>query len=887
MLKKIIKIFLITIAVLLLIAFTAPFLFKTQLVNLAKKELNKKITGRADFSSLDISLLKNFPKLSISIHGLHIMADSMFAGKEVMYVETAAFTTNFKTLWKDNVEIYGIRLDGPTLHLLVDSAGKENYNIFKKYAAVSTDTSVVHYNISSYQINNGALDYMDQRSRLIIKARNISHSGSGDFIATKFSLQTNTRADSVSIGFKGINYLLDAAVNAPANITVDNAASTYAFAGTQPMEINDLPINISGDVTLLNDSATSLNINFDAPTADFKKLLLLVPGAYASNIKNLDAGGKASLKGTVKGISSPSSIPGFDIRMKIENGNLSNKQFPQSIKNVYLDAAVTNTGTVVDSVQIALSNGRAVIGSQPLAFALTIVRPLTDMYMQLNAKGVADLAQISSILSLKNMTLKGIVDADIKAAGKMADMQAGSVSNVQASGFAKASNLFIKTAGMQWPLNIGSGSVQFNNYSAVINLDGVNINNTKLHGDGNLVNFIPYLFLKAPLAGNFNISSNAINLKDWSGSSTATAGDKKPAAKSAPFEVPADMQLSINATVGQVVSEKLTLNNVKGKMLVQNKQLIFENVQADALDGSMLLNGSYSSLHTPAQPDISLNYKIIKADTRKTFEAINTSRALMPVIKYLSGKFSSDFKVQGKLGDDLFPVLNSLNGFGSLKMDEGVLNNFEPLQKIAASLGIEKLQNIAVKEISNKFSFANGRVTVLPFSFTLFGKYNFEVSGSHGFDNTMDYGVVLQVPRQDLGKAGLTYVTKLTSILNNKTGLNVKESDKVKFFIKLNGLLNNPGIKIQLAETAKEEVTMLKKQVEDQVKSRIDSTKKLLQDTAKNFIKNTIMNKINDGFLKKENGVKDSGTNKNIPQKPSLKDQLFKTILGKKKKDSL
>jgi len=71
------------------------------------------------------------------------------------------------------------------------------------------------------------------------------------------------------------------------------------------------------------------------------------------------------------------------------------------------------------------------------------------------------------------------------------------------------------------------------------------------------------------------------------------------------------------------------------------KQFKLNNVKAEALDGTMTINGSYSTKENKKKPAIALSYDVKGLDVQKTFYAFNTVQKLMPVGKYIEWQITS------------------------------------------------------------------------------------------------------------------------------------------------------------------------------------------------------------------------------------------------------
>ena len=69
-LKKGLKITGITLVVFLAAAIAAPFFFKDKIIEKVKEGINKELNAKVDFTDVDISLLRHFPKISVRLEGL-------------------------------------------------------------------------------------------------------------------------------------------------------------------------------------------------------------------------------------------------------------------------------------------------------------------------------------------------------------------------------------------------------------------------------------------------------------------------------------------------------------------------------------------------------------------------------------------------------------------------------------------------------------------------------------------------------------------------------------------------------------------------------------------------------------------------------------------------
>jgi hypothetical protein len=183
----------------------------------------------------------------------------------------------------------------------------------------------------------------------------------------------------------------------------------------------------------------------------------------------------------------------------------------------------------------------------------------------------------------------------------------------------------------------------------------------------------------------------------------------------------------------------------------------------------------------------------------------------------------------GNLKGDMMPLLNSLTGKGNLLLLEGVLAKFAPLEKIAAVLDVDRLKSISIKDIKNYIEFANGRVLVKLFTVKV-QDIEMEIAGFHGFDESIDYGIKMKLPRALMGSKGNTLVNDLVAKANAK-GVPVKLSDIINLQLKVTGTVSNPNVAVNLKDMAGDVIKDLEQQAIDFAKAKADSLKIKTKDS--------------------------------------------------------
>jgi hypothetical protein len=249
-------------------------------------------------------------------------------------------------------------------------------------------------------------------------------------------------------------------------------------------------------------------------------------------------------------------------------------------------------------------------------------------------------------------------------------------------------------------------------------------------------------------------------------------------------------------------------------------------VKANGLDGEISLSGTYSTLDNKENPDFALNYEVKGLDVQKTFFAFNTIRKIMPVAKFISGNISAHMNLSGSLNNDMTTDLRSLYGEGNLELLTGRMKDFGPMDKLSQSLDIVELKDVPMKNVKADFSFRAGKVAVSPFMVQS-GNMEMEIGGSHGFDQSVEYGISLKVPRSQLGNKGNNFVKHVVEQAADK-GIPVKLKDAVTMNVQICGAINNPDVKEDMDEVVDHAAADLKNEIDAFVNARLDSAKQIL-----------------------------------------------------------
>lgn len=863
MLRKFLKIVLIVFVVLVAAAVAIPYFFKDKIMAIVKTELNKQLNAKVDFKDVDISLIRHFPRLAVGLEELQIINVAPFEGDTLLAVKKIDAALNLMSVIKgDKMTIYNVTLDQPRVNAIVAANGDANWNITKPDTAQATaDTAAskpFSMSLERYKVSDAYINYDDRQGNMQMIVDHLTHEGKGDFTQDLFTLETSTTADAITFRYGLIPYLSHVGAKVDADLEIDNKTSTYTFKNGKVL-MNNLELAVQGFFKLVNDSTYGMDLSFKAPSTKFKDLLSLVPSVYQQDFGKIKTEGTAAFDGFVKGTYSATQMPAFGLHLAVKNGFFQYPDLPKPVKNIQLALNVNNPDGVPDHTVVDMPAAHLEMDNTPLDLRLLVKTPISDMYVDGAAKGKLDLSKVTQFVKLEEGTqLTGLLDADISAKGNMSAIEKQQYDRFYAAGTLLLNNLLYKSKDYPDGVKVNNLSLKFNPRNVTVEQFSGQYLGTNFQANGEVNNLLAYMFKNAPLDGKLAVKADEVNLDKWMGttSSTTTAATTDTA-NAQPFAVPANLDLGLQAQVGKVHYDKLDLTNLSGNLLIKDETVLMQQVKGNALQGSMEVNGSYSTKQSKHNPDIDLAYNVQNLDVQQTFNAFNTVQKLMPIGQFLSGKISSQLKLQGKLGKDMMPVLSSLNGDGNLLLIEGFLKKFAPVDQLASQLNVSQLKDISLKDIKSYFSFENGRVKINPFNVKL-SNMNMAIAGSHGFDQSLDYTMQLALPRSIMGTQANSLINNLVKQASNK-GIPVNVSDSVHLQVLFGGNMLKPTYKTDLQETASRAGAELKDQAATLVKNKVDTVKNTVKDSLAQ-VKQQVTNSLKDQLAKKLSGQKDTTT---------------------------
>ncbi|GAL61008.1 AsmA-like C-terminal region-containing protein [Algibacter lectus] len=813
--KKVLKITGFTILTVLILLIAIPFVFQGKIQGIVKQFINDNVNAQVEFSDVSLSFIRSFPEAHVGINDFVITNFEPFKGDTLVAAKSIAFTVSipelFKTAGEEPIVVNSIFVDEAMITLKTNAEGQTNYDIAKaSETETTTDTtgSSFAFSIDDYSIKNSGFDYIDESSKMMMQISELNHTGSGTFSGETSELDTETEAN-VSFTMDGTNYLNHNAIKLDALIDLDLTNSKYTFKENKGY-INKLPIEFDGFVQLL-DEGQNIDLTFKNPESDFKNFLALIPETYSGSLDGVQTSGDFTINGIVKGINSDKTIPKLDINIASNNASFKYPDLPKSVTNIVINTSIKNTTGFLDDTFVDIKTLNFKIDDDVFKSSASIKNITKNMLVSANLDGVLNLANITKAYPVElSSPLTGILKAKLSTAFDMNAIETNAFERIKSNGTASLSNFVYTSEDMANPLEISEADLTFNPQTVSLNHFKAKTGESDLNASGTINNLLGFVLSDTTLKGNFDLNSNLFKMSDFmSESETASTETKtQTPTETEALKIPAFLDCTINANAKTVIYDNLTLTDVKGKLLIKDEAATLSNVSSSIFDGALSISGDVST--KTETPTFNFNLGANDFDISKSFKGLELLQNLAPIAKILQGKLNTTINLSGSLDKDFAPNLSTVSGNALAELLTTNLSENESglLSKLENSLSFIDFTKLDLKDLKTKLEFANGQVSVKPFDL----KYKdiaITVSGAHGFDQTLNYNAIFNVPAKYLGSDITSLISKIDSEEANNITIPVTAN--------IGGSYTSPTVKTDLTSG----VTNLTKQLVEIEKQKL------------------------------------------------------------------
>jgi len=846
MIKKILKYFGFTLFFLIALIILLPIIFKGKIVDMVKEQANNNLNAKVNFGDFDLGLISTFPNFNFEINDVKVDGINQFEGTQLASIGNLTLKVDLMSVISgDEINVKTISLSDFNVNAIVLADSSANWDIAKssnevEVVEVPTETeeaSAFKLGLKDLSITNANITYVDETLDLSTAIKNFNFHLSGDMTADVTDLVTKTTIEAIDVEMENVKYFKKTKIEVDATVKADLANSKYTFTENE-FRINELTLGLDGWLALFEDKDDiDMDLKFSAKKTEFKTILSLIPAVYMSDFSDVKTAGKLALNGYAKGVYTATALPAFGLDLLVADAMFKYPDLPEAVNNINIDLHVDNPGGSEDNTFVNLKKFHMELAGNPIDMNMQIKTPVSDANIDGGIRAQFSLASLKDVIPLETGDeMNGDINADVRLKGKVSALEEERYEEFVAEGQLTIMNMDYKSDSLPYDVMLKEMVLNFSPQFVELTAFESQIGESDISANGKIENFIAYAFADdAALKGRFNMTSNLMNLNEFmeeevevdtvKGIEGTEAIEEEPLSI---IEVPKNIDFVLNTTMKKVVYDNMDIDNINGELVVRDQKVKMNNLFMNLLDGSMIMNGHYETTN-PKKPGFSYEMGIKDFDIETVVSTFNTVDEMAPYAKNMKGKFNTSLDIVGVLDHEMMPDLNTLTGGGVMQTKSIKAEGFEALDKLSKALKNDKFSKLEINDATIKYSFKDGRVYTQPFDIEM-GPATGTMSGSNGFDQTMDNKMTLKVPSKELG-AGDT-MNQLNGQAG-KLGMDLKAAKFVNVDVTITGTVDDPKVGVSLKDAVGSIVDDLKEQVIEQVKEQIEEVKEDLKGKAK------------------------------------------------------
>jgi hypothetical protein len=793
------------------------FLFKDRIIQRFVAEANKNLNTPVKIGKIDVSMFSGFPNLAIVFTGVYV-EDSHPGSYPLLTAESISFTLNPIEVWRGNYSIRGLAITGSETHLKINVAGKNNFSIIKEGKEKNPGT--VRFDLRHVQLTNTVVHYNDMSNQQQHEFASNQLLASIDVINDRYAIEAKGDATTRQIGVKNTLLLVNK------NFTVD--ARVDYLDDKKEVVIHPSELSMGGSVFFIEGNyqfkdKNLIDLKAEGKDTDIQTLLSLFPETTTERLSQYRSDGDVFFNLTLQGEISERKSPLIAIAFGCTNTTLYHPEYKSKIEHANLKGSFASPSlTDFSQAELFLSGVNGELNGQVFNADLWM-RNFNDPYVRFHFKGDLDAASIYHFYPITALAdLEGFISADIAFEGQTSLLKNKStVQRVKTNGAIVMSNVNFAYGKQQAHLKNINGTLQFNNHDlALSNVTGY-FENSDFRLNGFFKNIITFLlFENQPIGIEADLKSNYLDMDQL-----LAIGFRGDDSKRYRFGISPDVQLSFNCDVNRMKYKRFKATQVKGDLLVKNQVAVSRNVTMNTLGGALTFNGIVDA-KSPKAIDVVSSFKLNGIHIDSVFYVFENFYQNFIQDKHLKGQAFADVEMEMVLTDELHLIPSTLIADISATIKNGELNNFEPLKKLNKYLDDEGLSKLRFADLKNEIHIEK-QMIYLPQMEVKSNVTSIQISGTHSFDQRIDYRVVAPLRN----KKKIDPDEAFGAIEEDSGG-------KAKLFLKITGTtdqyevsLDKDAVKKKIASDLKKEVQELK----DAFKLKEQKKKKELALTKEEF----------------------------------------------------
>ncbi len=737
---KTILIVLLSLVVLIPIAsFILANLYRDKIKDYVLAEINKELLTPVSISDkVDLTLFQQFPYISLELNDVLVREATKRAEKDTLfYFHEVYLGFNVFDIINKNYNIKKISAENGVVKIMRDKEGKGNYEIFR--TRKDTVPSSFSLALNEVRFRDTRLYYRDDALGQNISSFQEKIKLKGDFSEKQFSLAIESEGQLLSFEQSKKEILKDKKLLVELELNVNSEQGIYTFEKGE-ITVAAMEVSLSGSIRSARAGGET-DLLVEGKNFDVSEIISLLPESAAEKLKDYTSDGSLYFKAAYKGKSGEGNSPSLNADFGIEKGDISHKPTgialeEVSVKGNYLMKDIRKPETAalsVTSFHATLADGR-------LSGAFSI-RNFLHPDVQTTVDAEFDLQKLVRFLhldTLEEISGNATLNASFRASfNDIENITVAEISNATTSGNVSLRDASFKVRNNKRSFkNLNGDFAFYNNELKIESFSGV-ISGTDFALTGYFRNILQYFLLPdQQLYINASVKSKLINLdqllEEGNTTETTVASSDEYHLKLSP-NLAFDLMLSAQ----ELKFRKFSAQEIHGVVKLKDGYFTATGLSFKSMSGTA--TADLSLIQNPASNfDIICNASISSIDVQQLFYECENFGQEFITDENLRGSATASISLTGVLTSALKMDLPKLVVNSNLAISKGEIVNFKPLEDLADFIKVDDLEHVKFATLSNNITIKDKKV-IIPLMKIQSSALDLDVSGSHSFDNEIEY----------------------------------------------------------------------------------------------------------------------------------------------------
>lgn len=456
-LKRILKVFLITLGTLLILVLIALgilswYIFTPEkLTPVVRNQVEKIVTCEAEIGSVELTLFSTFPRLGFQVNGLTIINPIEGTQSDtLLHMDRFRGFFDIKAFWSQKDLIFSeIILENGIINVFFDEGGDSNLDIFALQSEADPDSessfTINKIDVGTILLKNANISYLDKKSRIHTGSRNLEATLAA--VIHQDVINSNLQIDRGIVYFEQNDEVFipesEIKLRLPGEINLSRKIFHFPEAF---LSLEGMAFNLNGFVE--NDTKNDeflMDINYKtlAPL-HISEVMSFIPPSMERFVEGMEAEGLVSSTGNLSGFPKGSFMPVLDIQLKVEEGVFTYTYLPLPLHNIHGDFGLY-TDLLTDGTSVLqIHNARANSPKSSIRSQGKLDHLFSDVHFDLNTHARLSVDEFQAFLpETMDASLGGRVQGNIRSDFTLSQAMDLSIEEMKLSGKLSAQDLDI------------------------------------------------------------------------------------------------------------------------------------------------------------------------------------------------------------------------------------------------------------------------------------------------------------------------------------------------------------------------------------------------------------------------------------------------------------